>query len=115
MPQIEQTVYAKGTQVRALGEHVVIRPYAPEGVSPGGIIIPEKHREAPQHGQVLSVGEKVMEEIREGDEVIFCRYVGDVVECDDRDRLMMVQSKEILARIDRGDDDEHGDPYDSIE
>lgn len=68
--------------IRPLTNHVIVRRLEQEEKSPGGIIIPERHRQPTLEGVVLAVGpgrimgngEREPMELKRGDHVMFGRY-----------------------------------------
>lgn len=71
-------------KTRPLGDRVIIKAIEAEGVSEGGIIIPEQAKEKPLEGIVLAVGPGrytnsghiVEPEVKRGDRVLYTKYAG---------------------------------------
>ncbi|HEX9593435.1 MAG TPA: co-chaperone GroES [bacterium] len=59
--------------LKPLGHRLLVEYHEPETRSAGGIYIPDSAKERPHEGVVLAVGKDV-EEIKEGDHVIFGKY-----------------------------------------
>ena len=100
------TVSGTATQLKPLGDRLVVRPSAREEMTKSGIVLPDTAKERPQEGTVLSVGpgrtlddgklEKM--EVREGQKVLFQKYAGTEFNLDDEDLLILSQ-KDVLAVI----------------
>jgi chaperonin GroES len=100
------TVSGTATQLKPLGDRLVVRPSAREEMTKSGIVLPDTAKERPQEGTVVSVGpgrtlddgkiEKM--EVREGQKVLFQKYAGTEFKIDEEDLLILSQ-KDILAVI----------------
>jgi chaperonin GroES len=94
------------TQLKPIGSHVIVKRHEAEDKSKGGIFIPEKGKEKPKQGTIISVGNgKVMEDgkrqamqLKAGDDVIFNSYAGTEVKVEGTEYLVMEES-EVLAVI----------------
>jgi len=87
--------------IRPLADRVLIEPTAAEEVTVSGIIIPDSAKEKPLKGKVLAVGNGLKDEpmiLKEGDLVLYGKYVGAVIEFEATKYLMMRQS-DVLAVI----------------
>ena len=86
-----------------LDDRVVVERMKAEGVSPGGIVIPERSQEKPQVGLVTAVGPgRLLEngtrapmQVKKGDEVIFTKWAGETEE-DGKD-IVYLRESDILA------------------
>jgi len=100
------TVSGTATQLKPLGDRLVVRPAQREEMTKSGIVLPDTAKERPQEGTVLSVGpgrtlddgklEKM--EVREGQKVLFQKYAGTEFTLDEEDLLILSQ-KDVLAVI----------------
>lgn len=99
------------TQIRPLGDRVVVRPLTDEELgttSPSGIIIPDTAKqEKPEQGVVVAVGEGKWNEdgdaripvgVKEGDRVVFSKYGYDEVKVGETE-YCIVSEANILAII----------------
>ena len=94
------------TDLKPMSDRVVVRPSDQEGVTAGGIFLPDTAQERPQHGEVVAVGPgrvlrngKLVEmEVKAGDKVIYSKYAGTEVEVQDEE-LLVLGSNDILAII----------------
>ena len=85
---------------RPLHDRVVIRRVEDEGISKGGIIIPDTAKEKPQQGEVIAVGPGARDEsgkiippsIKAGDRVLFGKWSGSEVKIDAQDLLIMKEA-----------------------
>jgi chaperonin GroES len=91
-------------KVVPLGDKVVIKRLDADGMTTGGIILPDTAKEKPQQGRVLSVGDgrlmatgsRIPHEVSEGDRVLFPRWAGTEVSINGQD-LLILSEEEILA------------------
>jgi chaperonin GroES len=92
-----------------LGDKVVVRRMQAEETTAGGIVLPERAREKPRQGRVLSVGDgrrlpdgtRVALSVHDGDRVLFHSYAGTGVTVNNED-LLIVSEDEILAVVESG-------------
>ncbi len=97
---------AKGINLRPLDDRVVVAPLEAEGVTAGGIVLPDSAREKPQRGKVVAVGDGKLLDSGErgalsiglGDEVIYGKYGGAEVEVDG-DEYKILRESDILAKV----------------
>jgi chaperonin GroES len=91
-------------RVVPLGDKVVVRRMDAEEVTAGGIVLPDSAREKPQQGRILSVGDgrlmpdgtRAVNQVSDGDRVLFSAYSGSEVIVDGEELLIMSED-EILA------------------
>lgn len=91
-------------KVVPLGDKVVIKRLEADGMTAGGIVLPDTAREKPQQGRVLSVGDgrllstgsRVPHEVSEGDRILFPRWAGAEVLINGQE-LLILSEDEILA------------------
>ena len=89
-----------------LDDWVVVEPKKDDGVTEGGLIIPDGSKLEPQEGKVVGVGSgrlrwkggRVEPEVKEGERVLFVRYSGHDVVIEDR-LLKILRESDILAVI----------------
>ena len=86
--------------IKPLADRVLVLPaQAEEKV--GGIIIPDTAKEKPQHATIVASGNGTMDEemvLKEGDEVLYCKYSGTELEVEGTKYLIMRQS-DVLAVV----------------
>ncbi len=94
------------TDLKPMGDKVVVRPSEQEGVTKGGIYLPDTAQERPQEGEVVAVGpgrvlnngQRIEMEVKAGDTVIYSKFAGTEVEVQDEE-LLVLGSNDILAVI----------------
>ena len=90
--------------LRPLGDRVVIKPAPEEGVTTGGIVLPDPAKKKPQEGKVIAVGSgKLLENgtrapisVKKGEVVIYAKYGGTEVTVNGEE-LVIMSEDEILA------------------
>ena len=81
------------------GDRILVKPDAPEELTEGGLLIPEKAREKPLRGVIVAVGEGTNDEemIRKpGERIIFGKFVGVPLEVNGDDLLIMKQADALV-------------------
>ena len=94
------------TQLRPLGDRVVVEPTPHDEMTKSGILIPDIVKEKPQKGTILAVGpgrilddgKREQIDVRKGDKVLYAKYAGTEFKIDDVD-LLIVSQKDILAVV----------------
>jgi len=94
------------TNIKPLGDRVVIRPAQREEQTTSGVFLPDTAKEKPQKGTVIAVGpgklndngQRTPLEVSEGATVLYAKYAGTEVKVDDED-LLIVSEKDILAIV----------------
>ena len=100
------TATATATQLRPLGDRVVIEPLPREDMTKSGIVLPDTAKEKPQEGKVIAVGPgKTLDDgkreaidVNPGDKVLYAKYAGTEFKLDGED-LLIVSQKDILAIV----------------
>ena len=100
------TATKTATQLRPLGDRVVIQPTAREEMTKSGIVLPDTVKEKPQEGTVLAVGpgrilddgKREQIDVKKGDKVLYAKYAGTEFKIEDED-LLIVSQKDILAVV----------------
>jgi chaperonin GroES len=94
------------TNVKPLGDRVLVQPLDEKEVKKGGIIIPDTAREKPQEGTVAAVGtgklddngKKIEFTVKVGDKVLISKYGGTEIKIDGGNYLVM-REDDILGII----------------
>jgi len=87
------------TNVKPLGENVLVAPEKPEKKTAAGIYLPENaSEERPQQGKVIEIGDSEKIRVKKGQTVIYTRYGGAEVKVDGVEYII-VSSKDILAVV----------------
>lgn len=86
-------------KLQPMDDRVVVERVEEE-VKTGNIIIPDSAKEKPRLGKVIAVGtdEDLQEKIKVGDKILYGKYVGDEVELEGKEYLI-VQRADILAIV----------------
>lgn len=85
--------------IKPLGERVLLEvPEVKEEKTQSGLFVPDTVKEKPNHAVVAAVGAKV-EEVKEGDKVIYSKFAGTEVKEGDK-KYMLMEINDILAVID---------------
>lgn len=87
-----------------LQDRVLIEPAEAEGITRGGIHLPDPAKEKPTKGTVLAVGpgrildsgERGTMSVKSGDMVLYERYAGSEVEVDGK-KLIVVRESDVVA------------------
>lgn len=89
------------TNVRPLGENILVSPEKAEKKTTAGIYLPETaNEERPQQGKVIAVGESEKIKVKKGQTVIYNRYGGTEVKIDGVEYLI-VSVKDVLAVVEK--------------
>ena len=97
------------SNLKPLGDRVVVRPKPKQDVTPTGIVLPDTVTERPQEGKVIAVGSgrlldsgvRVPLEVKTGDEVLYAKYGGTEVKLDGEEYLV-IRENELLAIVANG-------------
>ena len=73
---------------KPLGDRLLVERVEEANTTASGIIIPDNAKEKPSRGKVLAVGSDV-EEVKEGDIVVFGKYAGTDLILDDNEYLVL--------------------------
>jgi chaperonin GroES len=100
------TTLSAATQLKPLGDRLVVRPTPREEMTKSGIVLPDTAKERPQEGTVLSAGPgRILEDgtreamdVSEGQKVLFQKYAGTEFKLDEEELLILSQ-KDVLAII----------------
>lgn len=92
-------------RIKPLRDHILIEPMKEE-IKKGGIILPDTvHKERPEQGKVVAVGEGRWEDgalvkpvVKKGDVVLFTKYGPNQIKIDEKEYLI-AEEKDILAVI----------------
>ena len=91
--------------VKPLNDRVLVRRTESLNRTAGGIYIPDTAKEKPQEGVVIAVGpgrlegsERIAVGVKEGDKVLFAKFVGTEVRVEGID-YMLLREEEIYAVI----------------
>ena len=96
------------TQLKPLGNRVVVKAVAREEMTRSGIVLPDTAKEKPQEGKVVAVGpgrvtddgKRLPMDLKVGDTVMYARYAGSEVKLGDEEYLIIAES-DVLAVLNR--------------
>jgi chaperonin GroES len=89
------------TDIRPLGNRILVEQHVAEEVTDGGIVIPESLQERPPEGTVVACGPGVTEAISVGDTVIYRKWSSKaftVVDCHGRELIVMDVDQVLAVR-----------------
>ncbi len=94
------------TQLKPLGDRLVIRPATREETTKSGIVLPDTAKEKPQRGTIIAAGEgrrddngkRIELDVKVGDEVLFAKYAGTEFKLEDQE-LLILSEKDVLAIV----------------
>ncbi len=94
------------TNVVPMTDHIVLQTVEAEEMTTSGLVIPDSAKEAPQHGNVISVGPgKINDqgkletiELKAGDHVLYQKYTGQEVTVDSTEYIV-IRFQDVLARL----------------
>jgi chaperonin GroES len=100
----EHPMATLATNVKPLGDRILVRRVEEEEVKRGGIIIPDTAKEKPQQGEVLAVGpgrlndegKRIPLEVKTGDRILMGKYAGTEVKLDGEECLIL-REDDVLA------------------
>jgi len=95
------------SNIKPLGQRVLVKRIEADGVSAGGIVLPDSAKEKPQEALVISVGTggrddngKLMEfTVKVNDKVLISKYGGTEVKITGEEHLIVSES-DILGIVD---------------
>lgn len=101
-------------KLRPLQDRVLIRPFARDAISSGGIIIPDTAKEKPVEGEVVAVGPGARDDhgtlhgpdVKAGDRVLYGKWSGSEVKLDGEE-LVIMKETDILGIVDQVATTEH--------
>lgn len=90
--------------LKPLGDRVIIKQDETESKTSSGLYLASDSKEKPQTGTVLAVGEGRLDKdgnrlpmpVEEGDRVVFSKYGGNEITCDDEE-VLIVRADDIYA------------------
>lgn len=94
------------TQIRPLGDRVLVQRLEAEEKTAGGILLPESAKEKPKEGKIVALGdgkqldngERSGFSVKKNDRVLFSSYAGTEVKVDGEEYLIM-REEDILGVI----------------
>ena len=98
------TTVSAATQLKPLGDRLVVRPTPREEMTKSGIVLPDTAKERPQEGTVLAAGPgRILDDgsreamdVAVGQKILFQKYAGTEFKLED-DELLILSQKDVLA------------------
>ncbi len=93
-------------QLQPLHDRVIVKLLEEEGMTAGGIVIPDAAAEKPTQGEVIAAGNgRVMQngkvrplDVKAGDRVLFGKYAGQTVKIAEEE-LLVLREEDIMAIV----------------
>ncbi len=94
--------------IKPLFDNVLVKPLEAEAKTTSGILLPDNAREKPQMGEIMAVGQGVMDDgeivknsiiVKIGQKVMYKKWGGDEVKVKS-ETWMIVKQSDILAIVD---------------
>ena len=95
-------------KIRPLHDRIVLKRVQEDSKTAGGLFIPDSAKEKPARGVVVAVGEgkrdkdgqRLVLDVKKGDEVLFGKYAGSELKLDGEECIVL-REEEILAVIEK--------------
>jgi len=85
--------------IKPMHERIVFKPFPPEDISEGGILIPDSVKERQSKATVVAVGNGLKErpmEIKKGDVVFHVKGAGTLIEYE-KEEYFIISDRDVLA------------------
>jgi chaperonin GroES len=100
------SVSGTSTQLKPLGDRLVVKPTPREEMTKSGIVLPDTAKERPQEGTIMAAGPgRILDDgsreamdVSAGQKILFQKYAGTEFKLDDEELLILSQ-KDVLAVI----------------
>ncbi len=96
---------ATKTQLKPLGDRVVVRPVTRDEKTASGLYLPDTAKEKPQEAEVIAVGpgryedgKRIVMDVKVGDKVLYSKYGGTEIKVDNEE-ILILREADILAII----------------
>ncbi|MBP7999123.1 MAG: co-chaperone GroES [Chloroflexi bacterium] len=94
------------TNMKPLGDRVVVRPVEQEQTTPSGLVLPETAKEKPQQGVIIAAGpgrrdddgKRIAMDVAVGDSVLYAKYAGTEIKINN-EKLLILKESDILAIV----------------
>lgn len=94
------------TNLKPLGDRVVVRPTEQETTTASGLVLPETAKEKPQQGVVIAAGpgrrdddgKRIAMDVEVGNSVLYAKYAGTEIKIDN-EKLLILKETDILAIV----------------
>ncbi len=100
------SVSGTSTQLKPLGDRLVVKPTPREEMTKSGIVLPDTAKERPQEGTIMAAGPgRILDDgsreamdVSAGQKILFQKYAGTEFKLDEEELLILSQ-KDVLAVI----------------
>ncbi|MCX7996281.1 MAG: co-chaperone GroES [Patescibacteria group bacterium] len=98
---------AKTAQIKPLFDYILVKPIKQEEVTASGIVLPDSVKEKPQMGEVMAVGDGVLDDgkivansmhIKVGQKVVYKKWGGNEIKVGDEEWLLIKQ-EDVMAVV----------------
>lgn len=80
-------------------DYVIVKPFPPDDVTEGGIIIPDSHKERMNKATVIAIGELLTEKkVKVGDAVFHIKGAGTLIE-HDKEEYYIMKYNDLLCKV----------------
>ena len=94
------------TNLKPLGDRVVVRPTEQEQTTASGLVLPETAKEKPQQGVVIAAGpgrrdddgKRFAMDVEVGNSVLYAKYAGTEIKINN-EKLLILKESDILAIV----------------
>ena len=94
------------TNLKPLGDRLVVEPQEKEEVTASGLVLPETAKEKPQQGTVVALGpgrrdddgDRIPMDVAEGDTVLYAKYAGTEIKIDGK-KVLILKESDVLAIV----------------
>ncbi len=101
-----KSVSGTATQLKPLGDRLVVKPTPREETTKSGIVLPDTAKERPQEGTIMAAGPgRILDDgsreamdVSAGQKILFQKYAGTEFKLDEEELLILSQ-KDVLAVI----------------
>ena len=86
------------TRIIPFADRVLVEPEEAASTTPGGIVIPDAHKEKSKRGRVEAVGERFQGTLGKGDTIMFDKFGGTELKIEGKNMLLL-RDYEILCIV----------------
>ena len=94
------------TNLKPLGDRLVVEPVEQEEMTASGLVLPETAKEKPQKGTILAAGpgrrdddgKRIELDVTIGDVVLYAKYAGTEIKVDGK-KLLILKESDVLAIV----------------
>lgn len=97
---------AKQQKIQPLFDYVLVKPLKMEEVTASGIVLPDTVKEKPQMGEIMAIGEGVVDDkgkkvpmvVKVGQKVVYKKWGGNEIKVGNEE-WMLIEQKDIMAVV----------------